>query len=534
MKKDKRYPKMISVKKIFRYSSILLFENVATVLLYYIYWYMKRIFESIQEKSNQNCHGQCYDMEDEIHYSGQNILKKFKTHLNLNWEKCLPGVPKMLPEPSLSLLMLLRTQKPSWMHWLKNLKSKVNFSWFYLGNCFWLFGAISPVESRCTLLQSDAERMATCIRSEYRMQMEKLPKKVRNMTVREFFQQIGESELQVPELQALAVKYSQPAPVVAEEVPVRTPLKVVTNANGTSTVLRSTRSKPRIESNDNHRKRGAAEVEEPAPAETTRTTRRTAKTQAVLNTPAVANGKTQGIVAQTPAFCRELPFTPAHPNGAGTVLRLPRRGESIFSMRGSPVAVVNSDAAAQVSNRISNSVDGRHVGLTLSPSAADLRRPEQNCGAGCWLGQWRGVRPLPARFARRVCNPLLCSMQEVNVADPSVCAKLSKDARLKAAQNVMAMQQQLEAMLAQLRSWAYSRRRRNGRGCGVVRGMAALVSVRGFGMRTARRAVQGGCAVLVFGDWLYSQRRLSTMLSVFLAFWLEHDQEQSPNCCGAE
>jgi hypothetical protein len=42
--------------------------------------------------------------------------------------------------------------------------------------------------------------------------------------------------------------------------------------------------------------------------------------------------------------------------------------------------------------------------------------------------------------------------QEVNVADPAVCAKLPKDARLKAVQNVMAMQQQLEAMLVQLRS----------------------------------------------------------------------------------
>ena len=179
------------------------------------------------------------------------------------------------------------------------------------------------------------------------MQLEKLPKKIRNMTVQEFFQQHGGSDLQVPELRALAMKYSQTSAAVVEEAPVRTPLKVVTNANGTATVLRSTRSKPRIESTDNQRKRGAAEVEE-APAETTRTTRRTAKTQAVVNTPAVAAGKSQGIIAQTPGFCRELPFTPAHPNGAGTVLRLPKRGESIFSMRGSPVAVVSSDAAAQV------------------------------------------------------------------------------------------------------------------------------------------------------------------------------------------
>lgn len=38
-----------------------------------------------------------------------------------------------------------------------------------------------------------------------------------------------------------------------------------------------------------------------------------------------------------------------------------------------------------------------------------------------------------------------------NVADPTVCAALPKDVRLKAAKNVLAMQQQLEAMLANLR-----------------------------------------------------------------------------------
>jgi hypothetical protein len=203
------------------------------------------------------------------------------------------------------------------------------------------------VEARCTLLQSDAERMAACIRSEYRMQLEKLPKKIRNMTVSDFFQQHAGIDLQLPELSALAQKYQNSSEHVAEEdASVRTPLKVVTNANGTSTVMRSTRTKSRVEPSDNQRKRAAAEVEE-APAENTRATRRTAKTQAVVNTPAATNGKTQGIVAQTPGFCRELPFTPAH-HGAGTVLRLPKRGESIFSMRGSPVAVVSSDASAQV------------------------------------------------------------------------------------------------------------------------------------------------------------------------------------------
>ena len=40
---------------------------------------------------------------------------------------------------------------------------------------------------------------------------------------------------------------------------------------------------------------------------------------------------------------------------------------------------------------------------------------------------------------------------QVNLANPDACAKLPKHLRLKAAQNVLAMQAQLEAMLATLR-----------------------------------------------------------------------------------
>jgi hypothetical protein len=47
------------------------------------------------------------------------------------------------------------------------------------------------VQMHSTALKSDAERITTCIQSEYQMQMEKLPMKVRNMTVQEFIQQIG-------------------------------------------------------------------------------------------------------------------------------------------------------------------------------------------------------------------------------------------------------------------------------------------------------------------------------------------------------
>ena len=39
------------------------------------------------------------------------------------------------------------------------------------------------------MLQSEAERLAKTIRSEYAVQIQKLPKKVREMTVAEFFTQ---------------------------------------------------------------------------------------------------------------------------------------------------------------------------------------------------------------------------------------------------------------------------------------------------------------------------------------------------------
>jgi len=41
--------------------------------------------------------------------------------------------------------------------------------------------------------------------------------------------------------------------------------------------------------------------------------------------------------------------------------------------------------------------------------------------------------------------------EAMNIADPVVCAGLNKSMKLKAAQNVLAMQAQLEAMLANLR-----------------------------------------------------------------------------------
>ena len=167
-------------------------------------------------------------------------------------------------------------------------------------------------------------------------------------------------EMEVPELRALATKYhsagedtemseaAASAGVASGQS--RAPLMVVTNDNGTKTVLRSTRKAAMTSS-----------VMPPTEDAAPRTTRRTTRTQSITAATPAANKNGHGLVAQTPKFNPDLPYTPAvghHASvmgggaaaGAGlsTCLRLPRRGESILSSRGSPIMDMKSDATAQM------------------------------------------------------------------------------------------------------------------------------------------------------------------------------------------
>jgi hypothetical protein len=273
------------------------------------------------------------------------------------------------------------------------------------------------VESKCQSLQSDAERMVSFVRSQFKCQLAKLPKKITSMKVSEFFAKTGAAgaELEVPELRMLAEKFHmfaeggdmemKDADEAESILPERVPLMVVSNnADGSKTVLRSTRKTAKPSSI-------IAPAEEGAP----RNTRRTTRTQSIVGATPAAK-PSAGIIAQTPAFNVNLPYTPAvghHQSIMGgtaapsTCLRLPRRGESILSSRGSPLASMKSDASAQMI------MDGDNKIAALA------------------INNKQG--------------------ETMNIADPAVCAALPKSVKLKAAQNVLAMQAQLEAMLANLR-----------------------------------------------------------------------------------
>uniref|UniRef100_A0A6U2H2B3 Borealin N-terminal domain-containing protein n=1 Tax=Hemiselmis andersenii TaxID=464988 RepID=A0A6U2H2B3_HEMAN len=266
------------------------------------------------------------------------------------------------------------------------------------------------VESRCQTLESDAQRMVSWIRSQYQMQLQKLTKKVRGTKISELFAGLpGDIDLELGELKALADKHKgaggEAAAEEHEELVPRTPLRVISNANGSQTVLRTTRAASKTSNiTGTARKRAAPEptVDVDAP----RTTRRAAKASGIMQ---------QGggsAVPQTPmTFHKDLPFTPAvgsRPGGVmNTVMRLPRRGESIMNARGSPVGTFDRDASAQLIMDESNKIN---------------------------------------YMAVEVGN------DEVNIADSEAVARMPKEARLKAAQNVLAMQAQLEAMLATLQT----------------------------------------------------------------------------------
>lgn len=106
------------------------------------------------------------------------------------------------------------------------------------------------------------------------------------------------------------------------------------------------------------RKRIATEApEDPAP----RTSRRATKASGIM-------GSTAAAVHATPMqLHKDLPFTPAahkgHPSVMGTCMRLPRRGESIMSSRGSPMGVRETDAAAYVMLDENNKIDYLAVGM---------------------------------------------------------------------------------------------------------------------------------------------------------------------------
>mmetsp|Transcript_14069 Transcript_14069/g.32578 ORF Transcript_14069/g.32578 Transcript_14069/m.32578 type:complete len:317 (+) Transcript_14069:12-962(+) len=276
------------------------------------------------------------------------------------------------------------------------------------------------VESRCKLLQSQAEYLAKVLKSDFNVMLAKLPKKAREMTVAEFFAQNAAyvADLKSPDMLALAAELAASAPDAAgkeakeeEDLPARTPFKVVQNEKGVATVMRSTRAASKFSSVTSAVKRKPEESEE---VQAPRTTRRMTKTAPVLATPS-GKGSASSAVMQTPMLRADLPCTPAGAQfggplgGLSTSLRLPKRGESIFSSRGSPGKVMQTDAAAQMI------LDGDYKIAALA------------MGTGC-------------------------GDETVNLANPDEVVGMSKSSKIKAAENVLMMQKQLEAMLEALKA----------------------------------------------------------------------------------
>ncbi|KAJ1467062.1 hypothetical protein T484DRAFT_1921842, partial [Baffinella frigidus] len=128
------------------------------------------------------------------------------------------------------------------------------------------------VESRCKLLQSQAEYLAKVLKSDFNVMLAKLPKKAREMTVAEFFAQNA----------AYVADLKSPDMLEEEDLPARTPFKVVQNEKGVATVMRSTRAASKFSSVTSAVKRKPEESEE---VQAPRTTRRMTKTAPVLATP---------------------------------------------------------------------------------------------------------------------------------------------------------------------------------------------------------------------------------------------------------
>lgn len=184
------------------------------------------------------------------------------------------------------------------------------------------------VETRCGQLSSMVEQLVAALNVHFRMQLEALPKAARAMTMKQFMAKhggdvsaIGDSGLR----EALSA-----FPVVVEPPPStlkRAPLSV----KGTGTISR-------IAGRSTIKKTRSAVKKAPGVSASPPKARRTTRSQSIIAaTPA------KGVVPSTPLNPR-LPKTPAVKSAA----RLPRKGDSIMSSTGSPLAEFDSDASAQI------------------------------------------------------------------------------------------------------------------------------------------------------------------------------------------
>ncbi|QDZ20410.1 Nbl1/Borealin N-terminal domain-containing protein [Chloropicon primus] len=196
------------------------------------------------------------------------------------------------------------------------------------------------VESKCAALEAFCDEAALALRSELKIQLLKLPKKVRNMPLKEFLSKFAGdiNKVILDELNARWIT-SEGGDLSALEnssaaVGQRTTLRRGTRRRAAPATVMATRT-----TRKRAREAAASEVVEDAriPATEARATRaRTRASSMQMQTPAVS--RTQASrVPFTPVVTNSLPPDLALP--ANTVLRNPKRGEVFFSKNGSPLGM---------------------------------------------------------------------------------------------------------------------------------------------------------------------------------------------------
>ena len=194
-------------------------------------------------------------------------------------------------------------------------------------------------EARCKTILLQAEHHCDSIRNAYAIEITKLPKKVRAMNAQEFCEQFdGDISLVIE----------------------RDRKKIMEGLNDAipqegQTVLRTTRSRTRILSRAEANNQSAR-----LPLATPGTTR-TLRSRRPLATPAGG-------------FNQQLPETPAS--------RMPRRGESIMSINGSPLgAYYNKNAAGKSqlsSSTLAVALDGQNIDLSKLESTQKLSEEDKS------------------------------------------------------------------------------------------------------------------------------------------------------------
>ena len=207
------------------------------------------------------------------------------------------------------------------------------------------------IEAKCSALQAFAEDATLALRSELKVQLLKMPKKVRSMPLKDFLSKFAGdiNKVIVDELNARFVSLENATATTNELRTARKGRRRGAGGGGLTTVKKGP-VPATVMATRTTRKRAREATElgiEPTATQLRRSTR--SRTRASLSAASVNNHSAvedQVAVPKTPAVARQ-PFTPLVGNNASsgllpsdTVLRNPKRGEVFFSKNGSPLGMM--------------------------------------------------------------------------------------------------------------------------------------------------------------------------------------------------